>query len=129
MENLLGSLQLKSHKGLNYLLNWPQNEQDSTELLIDNCRECLNEASSVSFFEKFHKLLRWAIESCEGIHDSVAVSQMLCYTDKMVSLFNSVHVCVRLQATKLLFSSQLEILRLVMKLSLTELDTREISSK
>ena len=127
MENVLEGLHLKSHKSLNYLLNWPPNERDSTELLIDG--ECLNEASSVNFLSKFRKLLCWSTGLRDGVLDRVAVSQMLCYADKLLSIFNSVHVCVQLQAAKLLFSNQLEILRLVMKLSLNELDTREINGK
>ena len=111
-------------KSLDVLLDWPQLIQ--FELLIKD--GLINERTFTNFLSNFSKLLRWRQQK-NGNLDETAISQVLCYTDQLLLIFNSANVRVQLQAAKLLLTDEFRILRQVLNLSVEELDAREMNSK
>ena len=105
---------------------WPQLIQ-SDPLIKEGL---INVCSFTDVLNKFSKLLRWR-KQLQGSKDpdETLVSQVLCYADQLLLIFNSANVCVQLQAAKLLLEDKFQVLRQVLHLSLENLDTREISSK
>ena len=96
----------------------------------------LDEVTSIEFLDKFYKFLCFYSarlvgrkDAHKGEVDGVTLSQMLFYMDKLLEIFSSTNQCVQLQAGKLLFTNKLSILKLVMDLSLNEMDTKDITSK
>ena len=111
-------------KSLDVLLNWPQLIQ--FDLLIKD--GLINERTFTNFLSNFSKLLRWRQQK-NGNLDETTISQVLCYTNQLLLIFNSANVCVQLQAAKLLLTDEFRILRQVLNLSIEELDSREMNSK
>ena len=103
---------------------WPQLIQ-SDPLIKEGL---INVCSFTDVLNKFSKLLRWRKQNT-GDPEGTLVSQVLCYADQLLLIFNSANVCVQLQAAKLLLEDKFRVLRQVLHLSLENLDTREISSK
>ena len=108
------------------LLQWPQTIKFDPILTKE---DLINKSSFVEFLSKFCKLLRWRQQNTAADLDETVVSQMLCYTDQLLLIFNSANVCVQLQAAKLLVENKFGVLRQVMRLTLEKLDVREMSSK
>ena len=111
-------------KSLNVLFEWPQLIQ--FDLLIED--GLINERTFTNFLSNFSKLLRWRQQKSRNL-DETTISQVLCYTDQLLLIFNSANVCVQLQAAKLLLTDKSRILRQVLNLSIEELDSREMNSK
>lgn len=106
-----------------FLFHWPQ--LINFDPLIKE--DLIDEPCFVEFMSKFSKLLSWRQQHIGDYLDKTVVSHMLCYTDQLLSIFNSANVCVQLQAAKLLLVDKFQVLRRVLNLSLEKLDTREMS--
>ena len=112
-------------KSLNYLLDWPQLIQPD-QLIKEGL---INEPVFTDFLSKFSKLLRWRQQNSGNV-DETTISQVLCYTDQLLLIFNNANTCVQLQAAKLLLTDEFRVLRqLLNSVSIEELDTRELNSK
>lgn len=86
----------------------------------------LNEVTYTELLNNFLKLLQWycarRATTDEGASTQYVTSQILCYTDRLMEVFNNPSTCIRLQATRLLLSKAMPIVKLVMKLSPDALD-------
>ena len=116
-------------KSLDFLLDWPQLIQ-SNHLLK---KSLINQPVFTDFLSKFSKLLRWRQQTRQknsGNIDETTISQVLCYTDQLLLIFNNANACVQLQAAKLLLTDEFRVLRqLLNSVSIEELDIRELNSK
>ena len=84
---------------------WPQLIQ-SDPLVKEGL---INECSFTDFLNKFSKLLRWRKQSTKD-PDETLVSQVLCYADQLLLIFNNANVYVQLQAAKLLLEDKFRVL-------------------
>ena len=93
-------------------------------------REVFNEEATIKFLGDFYTFLCWysGHRKNSNKEDKNASTQILCYVDKLLEVFNSTDVNTRLQATKLLLKDKLKVIGTVMELSLKDLDTAETSS-
>ena len=107
---------------------WPQLIQSDPLVKEGLISGLINECNFTDFLNKFSKLLCWRKQSTKD-PDETLVSQVLCYADQLLLIFNSANVCVQLQAAKLLLEDKFRVLQQVLRLSLENLDTREINSK
>lgn len=86
----------------------------------------LNEVTYTELLNNFLKLLQWycahRATTGEGASTQYVTSQILCYTDRLMEVFNNPSTCIRLQATRLLLSKAMPVVKLVMKLSPDALD-------
>ena len=109
--------------------NWP--EVKGKELFTKE--GYLDEETSFEFLVKFYKYLSFYSLRCKDAHkgeeDGSTLSQMLLYVDRLLEIFSSTNPCVQLQAGKLLLTKKMRLLKLVMDLSLEEMDTKHITSK
>ena len=88
------------------------------ESLVDD--GILNEQAYTNLLSNFLKLLQWYCahkEECEGTVTENIVSQIICYTDKLMEVFNSPSSCIQLRTARLLQLNFMPILDLVMKIS------------
>ena len=109
---------------VDFLLHWPQTIKSNSLTKED----IINKSNFVDFLSKFSKLLRWRQQNVGDVNETV-LSQMLCYTDQLMLIFNSANACVQLQAAKLLVEDKFRVLGQIMKLSFEKLDAREMSSE
>jgi len=109
-------------------LNWPEIEAMKSLTKDDGY---LNEATSLELLVKFQNFLRFYSRSMDSdVHkDEIALSQMILYVDKLLEIFSSTNRSVQLQAGKLLLKNEISLLKIVMDLSLKEMDTKDINSK
>ena len=91
--------------------------------------EHLNELLYGKILGELFKLMRSNCSRRQSHIDRVAVSQLICYTDKLLWVFNHPNICVQLKAAKLLFCNELRVIKLVMELSLSDLDSKDINGK
>lgn len=86
----------------------------------------LNEVTYTKLLNNFLKLLQWycahRATTGEGASTQYVTSQILCYTDRLMEVFNNPSTCIRLQATRLLLSKAMPVVKLIMKLSPDALD-------
>lgn len=111
-------------EAVDFLLHWPQTIKSDSLTKED----IINESNFVEFLGKFSKLLCWRQQNAGDVNETV-LSQMLCYTDQLMLIFNSANACVQLQAAKLLVEDKFRVLGQILKLSLEKLDAREMSSE
>ena len=81
----------------------------------------LNESVCSGVLDEFLKLLQWYSQHKRTLEDAV-VSQVLCYTDRVLEIFNDPSIYTQLQASKLLRSNRMKILRYVVEMSPSALD-------
>ena len=94
-------------------LNWQQ-----TKVLEPlNNGERLNKSACSRLLDDFLKLLEWYFHH-KGTLDDVVVSQVLCYTDRLLEMFHNSSFFAQLQASKLLCETNgMKILSYVMRIS------------
>ena len=107
-------------------INWPPTKP--LQSLTTDTEGQLDETLCGKFLDELCKLLRNHCGRQNHI-DGVAVSQLICYTDKLLGVFNHPNICVQLQAAKLLFYDEFKVVKLVTELSLGDLDAKDINSK
>ena len=115
------------NKGFDFA-NWP--EVKGKELFTKE--GYLDEETSFEFLVKFYKYLSFYSrfkDAHKEEEDGITLSQVLLYVDRLLEIFSSTNPCVQLQAGKLLLTNKMRLLKLVMDLSLEEMDTKHITSK
>ena len=83
----------------------------------------LDEQACIELLTNFLKLLQCYCTQYED--NNFIMSQIICYTDRLMEVFNNPSSCIQLRAANLLQSKAMPVVKLVMKLSLNALDGDE----